>query len=84
MISGFLIAGVKNLQEEIPYYDWDFGVDDVINHEEYNLENFSNDIALIDVSENPFDFSLPQIDKIELGSMTLESLVGKIARIAGW
>ena len=43
-----------------------------------------NDIALINVTQYPFDLSNAKISKIDLGIMSLGQMVGKIGRIAGW
>lgn len=84
IVSGILIAGVENLQDEDPPYDFDFDGTHVITHEEYDSSELINDIALIDVIENPFDLSTIKIATINLGYLTLEEIVGKTARIAGW
>lgn len=84
MTSGILIAGVNNLQDEDPPYDWDFDVTNVKMHEYYNSSTLVNDIAVINASENPFEFSKEKISKIELRSLNLYELVGKSAQIAGW
>lgn len=87
LISGILIAGVHNLQEDDPPYDWDFQSKDVIVHEHFNVSSNSNDIALINTTTNPFNFMLfDNIKKINLApaSMSVESLVGTLGRIGGW
>lgn len=84
MTSGILIAGVTNLQDEDPPYDWDFEESNVKMHEHYNSSTLVNDIALIDASKNPFEFSKEKISKIELGSLNFNELIGKSAQIAGW
>lgn len=84
--SGILIAGVHNLLEDEAPYDWDFNMSDVIIHKEYNTTYHWNDIALINVSSNPFNFSTNLIRKISLPpfNLSLESLIGKKGTIAGW
>lgn len=75
---------MKNLRDEDPPYDFDFDGTQVINHEEYDPSELTNDIALINVTEFPFDFSNKKIAKIDLGIMSLDEMVGKTGRIAGW
>jgi hypothetical protein len=80
------LAGVKNLQQDEAPYDWDFDKSHVILHHEYDNQTNANDIALIDVNENPFDFVTDKIDKIPIPKsyLQIEELYGVVARIAGW
>lgn len=84
MISGLIIAGIINLQDENPPYDYDFEPENVINHEDFDPSEYINDIALIDLSDYPFNFANLNIMKIQLSSLTFDDLVGQQARIAGW
>lgn len=79
-----IIAGIIDLQDEFPPYDYDIEPEHVISHENYDPLEYINDIALINVSDNPFNFSTPFINKIELGSLAFDDLKGQLARIAGW
>ena len=73
-----------NLRNEDPPYDFDFDKTHVINHEEYDPSELTNDIALINVTQYPFDLSNVKIAKIDLGILSLSQMIGKIGRIAGW
>lgn len=85
MNYGIILAGIIDLNDENAPYDWDFDANDVIIHEHFNRFNISNDIALIDVSVNPFNFSATEkISKIYLGELSYNELIGLKGRIAGW
>jgi hypothetical protein len=84
MISGLIIAGVVNLQNESPPYDYDIERENIINHKDFDPLEYINDIALVDLSDYPFNFAHIAINKIQLGSLTFQNLVGQQARIAGW
>ncbi|KAG5678636.1 hypothetical protein PVAND_008292 [Polypedilum vanderplanki] len=86
--TGVIFAGVHNLKEEEAPYDYDFEVTDVILHEEYDASTYLNDIALINVTAYPFDFTNSKnfIQKIQIVTELIsnDNLVGMIGRIAGW
>lgn len=84
MTSGIILAGIIDLQDENPPYDFDIEPEHIINHPDFNPLEYIHDIALIDLSNYPFDFAPSDIMKIALSSMTLNYLVGQTARIAGW
>ncbi|KAL7052591.1 hypothetical protein ACKWTF_004927 [Chironomus riparius] len=83
--SGTIIAGVHDLQNEDPVYEWDFETSHIIIHENYIEQDFLNDIALIDVSSNPFVLS-SKIQKIKIAPSTLNltEFIGKNVSVAGW
>lgn len=85
MHSGTIIAGVHDLQNEDPAYEWDFETSHIIIHENFIEQDFLNDIALIDVSSNPFVLST-RIQKIKIAPATLNlsEFIGTNVSVAGW
>lgn len=83
--SGTIFAGVHDLQNEDPPYEWDFDRRHVIVHENFSERNFFNDIALLNVSSNPIVFS-NRIQSVQIAPemWIVDKFVGTRVRVSGW
>lgn len=83
--SADVLAGLRNIELDVPVYEHEVFPSDVIKHAQYNPTTQPNDIALVRTNRKPIVFGasvqpLPMIPR----SLATTNLAGTLARIAGW